>query len=217
MKELVKGSRVLGYLERLYRQLNMDFFGGELETPVVTIQSTRGAYGHVTCGRVWKCKDSEHYELNIGAGTLCRPIEYTVSTLLHEMVHIYNLVHGIQDCSRNNTYHNKRFKDKAESVGLVVSYDKRIGWGITMPSDDLILYTAEQGWQDVYMYRDDGPAYILRPGGAASSGDSADDNAPVKKPSSTRKYECPCCGLSVRATRDVRIKCVDCDTPMTRV
>lgn len=36
----------------------------------------------------------------------------------------------------------------------------------------------------------------------------------IKKPSSTRKYFCPSCGMSIRATRDVRIKCADCDTLM---
>ena len=36
----------------------------------------------------------------------------------------------------------------------------------------------------------------------------------TKKPSSTRKYICPCCGMSVRATRSVNIGCLDCDVPM---
>lgn len=90
MKELVKISRVSGMLEKMYRQLNQDKFNGELEDPIITIQSTPRAYGHVTCGKVWKSKYIARYELNIGAGTLDRPIENVVSTLLHEMVHIYH-------------------------------------------------------------------------------------------------------------------------------
>lgn len=35
-----------------------------------------------------------------------------------------------------------------------------------------------------------------------------------KRTSSTRKYFCPGCGMSIRATRDVRIKCADCDLLM---
>lgn len=54
MKELVKISRVSGMLEKMYRQLNQDKFNGELEDPIITIQSTPRAYGHVTCGKVWK-------------------------------------------------------------------------------------------------------------------------------------------------------------------
>ena len=32
--------------------------------------------------------------------------------------------------------------------------------------------------------------------------------------SSTRKYRCPCCGNSVRATKTVRIACMDCGVQM---
>ena len=38
-----------------------------------------------------------------------------------------------------------------------------------------------------------------------------------KKPSSTRKYLCPCCGNSVRATKVVRIGCLDCGAQMLEV
>ena len=38
---------------------------------------------------------------------------------------------------------------------------------------------------------------------------------PIKKPSSTRKYVCQCCGNSVRATKDVNIICADCNEQMT--
>ena len=32
--------------------------------------------------------------------------------------------------------------------------------------------------------------------------------------SSTRKYICPCCGNSVRATKEVNLACLDCNAPM---
>ena len=208
MKELVRTSRVSGYIEKMYRQLNADKFGGELEEPIITIQSTPRAYGHVTCGKVWKSKDNFRYELNIGAGTLDRPIEETVSTLLHEMVHIYNLMHDIQDCSRGNTYHNKKFRDKATEVGLVIEHDKKIGWSITSPSENLMDYIITQGWTDILMNRQESLRITGISGGNGSS--TGTTEKPPKKPSSTRKYICPHCGMSVRATKDVRIMCVDC-------
>lgn len=27
---------------------------------------------------------------------------------------------------------------------------------------------------------------------------------------SSRKYVCPCCGLIIRATKEVRVECIDC-------
>lgn len=213
MKELVKTSRVTGYIEKMYRQLNIDKFDGKLEEPVITVMDTKGAYSHVTCSKVWRTKDATRYELNIAAGTLSRPIENVVSTLLHEMVHIYCMANNIQDTSRGTTYHNKRFKEQAEKVGLIITYDKRIGWSITAPSESLIDYIIEQGWTDILMNR--GIARKDLTGASPTSSDDADEESP-KKPSSTRKYICPCCSMSVRATKDVRIKCMDCDEQMIK-
>lgn len=78
MKETIKTSRTAGYLEKIFRALNADWFGGELEEPIITIQSTPRAYGHVTVAKVWKRKDQQRHELNIGAETLERPIEEVV-------------------------------------------------------------------------------------------------------------------------------------------
>ena len=38
-----------------------------------------------------------------------------------------------------------------------------------------------------------------------------EDGEKVKKKSSTRKYICPKCGMSVRATKVVRIAYIECD------
>lgn len=48
MKEITKTSRLAGQLEKLFAMLNHDFFHDELETPILTIQSTMRAYGHYT-------------------------------------------------------------------------------------------------------------------------------------------------------------------------
>ena len=223
MKETTKGSRALGYLEKMYRQLNIDKFNGDLPDCLITVQSTPGAYGHVTLGKVWRVKDTERYELNISADTIDRPIESVVSTLLHEMVHIFCMENGIKDTSRNGTYHNRRFKEQAELRGLVIGYDKRIGHSPTSPSEDLINYIIENDWSDILIGRHSlsfcpGGGSSTSPGayGGSSTSPGADFDQPqkIKKPSSTRKYVCPCCGMSVRATRQVNIICGDCTEQM---
>ena len=52
MKQTVRTSRTAGYLEKIFRALNADSFNGELEEPVITIQDTPTAYGHVTVGKL---------------------------------------------------------------------------------------------------------------------------------------------------------------------
>lgn len=198
-----KISTTAQFLEDAYKKLNKDKFSNELQTPIITIQDTRGVYGHVTCSKVWKHRNGkEQYELNIGAATLNRPIAEVIATLLHEMVHIYHLQNGVQDTSRGGAYHNKTFKEKAESVGLIIEYDKKIGWSVTRPSKELIQYVKDNKWRNIDINRG------LR--------EASGDDPRIKKPSSTRKYQCPCCGNSVRATKDIRIICADCSQMMEK-
>lgn len=82
MKELTKYSRLAGFLEKLYDKLNTDFFDGVLERPVITIQSSSRSYGHYTLYDAWSVKGEGYKEINIAAGTLNRPIEYTVCILI---------------------------------------------------------------------------------------------------------------------------------------
>ena len=118
----------------------------------ITIQSTPRAYGHVTVSKAWhKSNGEQRHELNLDAGTLDRPIEDVTATLLHEMVHLYHLQTGVQDCSRGGTYHNKKFKATAEACDLRIEYDPRIGWSITFPTEVLIDFIITQGWEDIRM------------------------------------------------------------------
>lgn len=208
MKETTRTSRTAGYLEKIFRALNADWWGGELEEPIITIQSTPRAYGHVTVAKTWKKKDENRHELNIGAETLNRPIENVVATMMHEMVHLYNLAHGIQDCSRGGIYHNRKFRDLAVTKGLDIQKHDTYGWTLTQPTDELMEYILDKGWSEVMMNRGMGWTPPPSVGGKAGNGGTA--TTPPKAKSSTRKYQCPCCGNSVRATKTVNILCGDC-------
>lgn len=153
MKETVKTSRTAGYLEKIFRALNAKYFDNQLEEPIITIQSTPRAYGHVTVARAWNRGDSTRHELNIGAGTLDRPIENVVATMLHECVHLWNMQQGVKDTSRGGAYHNKKFLDAAVARDLDIQHDPRIGWSITQPTDALCEFILDQGWTDIQMNR----------------------------------------------------------------
>ena len=145
MKQLTSYKRVAGYLNKLFDLLNQHFFENELARPTITIQSTPRAYGHFSLrDDAWVSTLGATHEINIGAGTLARPIEAICATLLHEMCHYYAHVHSIQDTSRGYTYHNKRFKQIAESHGLIVEHDPKYGWTITHPSEELSPRTRKR-------------------------------------------------------------------------
>lgn len=214
MKELTSYNRVAGYLNKVFDMLNAEFFESKLSRPTITIQSTPRAYGHFSLREdAWISKLGGTHEINIGAGTLARPIEEVSATLLHEMVHYYNYENGIQDCSRGNTYHNRKFKEAAEAHGLLVEHSDKYGWSVTSPSDKLLDFVLNNGLTDILISRNEYSGFRI----TATGAHNGDEAIRVKRPSSTRKYICPCCGNSVRATKEVNIACLDCNVKMILV
>ena len=82
MKELTSYNRVAGYLNKVFDLLNYRFLEGVLSRPTITIQSTPKAYGHFTLSEdTWVSKFGGTHEINIGAGTLSRPVESICSDI----------------------------------------------------------------------------------------------------------------------------------------
>ena len=215
MKQLTSYNRVAGYLNKVFDLLNAEFFESELSRPTITIQSTPKAYGHFSLREdTWVSKLGGTHEINIGAGTLSRPIEEVAATLLHEMVHYHNYLHGVQDCSRGNTYHNRKFKTAAEERGLIVTHSDKYGWSHTSPSDRLLEFILDNDLTDILINRNEFGGFRIT-GTGTHSGTGMVGIEPRK--SSSRKYMCPCCGMSVRATRVVNIACLDCEEPLLLV
>ena len=211
MKQLTSYNRAAGYLNKIFDLLNEEYFESTLSRPTITIQSTPKAYGHFSLREdTWVSKLGSTHEINLGAGTIARPIEEICATLLHEMVHYYNYVNGIQDCSRGNTYHNKRFKAAAEARGLIVDHSDKYGWSHTSPGDSLLQFCLDNDLTDILINRNEFCGYRVT--GTGTHSGTATTLPP--KTSSTRKYICPCCGNSVRATKAVNIACLDCAEQM---
>ena len=212
MKQLTTYNRVAGYLNKIFDLLNAEFFENALSRPTITIQSTPKAFGHFSLREdTWISKVGGTHEINIGAGTLARPIEEVAATLLHEMVHYYNYEQGIQDCSRGNTYHNRKFRDAAEAHGLTVEHNDKYGWSQTEPSDALLDFVLENDLTDILINRNEYNGFHII-GTGTHSGTPTGNTTPKK--SSSRKSICPCCGMSIRATKEVNIGCLDCNSKM---
>ena len=70
------------------------------------------------------------------------------TTLLHEMAHLYNLVHGIQAVSNNGYYHNQKFKATAESHGLHIEKHAKYGWTVTTLAPEAEAWIRETLGED---------------------------------------------------------------------
>ena len=210
MKELTSYNRVTQYLNKVFKLINSEYFENELEMPTITIQSTVGAYGHVTTSKVWKTESGKaSYELNIGADYLNRPIENIVATLIHEGCHLYAMQNGIKDTSNRGVYHNKRFKTLAEDRGLIIEKHSRYGWIITTPSEATINFCIDNDLQEVLITRHTGITFTGVGTGKNGNGTPVKPTAPKK--GNSIKWICPCCGAIVRSTKILNIVCGDCN------
>lgn len=214
MKAITKMSRLTGQLEKAFRMLNTDFFENQLPTPVITVTPTAKSFAHYTPWDSWETKGEGQREINISSAYLERPIENVIASLLHEMVHMYNdCITHVQDCSRNNTYHNGVFKREAEKRGLIITRSDRYGWSHTEPSDELILWICEHDEiRDIELSRTEPTMTFI--GTHSNNGGTTTTTIGKRTRSKSIKYICPCCGNSVKATKEVRIACLDCNKAM---
>lgn len=194
---------VIGELHKAFDLFNTELFNGVLPEPAILIQS-RGnkklCLGWCTVQKVWKneATQEEKYEINLVAEGLNRGLYPVMATLLHEMVHLHNLVLGIKDTSRGNTYHNMKFKQTAEQFGLVVDHADKIGWSLTsLQSSTMVLIDSARFNEAVFQF-------------ARRQGQLETDKPRKKVKSSVRKYTCPTCGCIIRASKQVNVICGDC-------
>ena len=213
MKKMTNYQRVTQYLAKVFKLVNEEYFDNSLDTPTVTIQSRTATYGHVTTNKVWINDESAMYELNICSDYLSRPIEDIVATMIHEAVHLYAMQNNIKDTSNRGIYHNKRFKQLAEERGLHIERHEIYGWTLTSPTEAIIDFCIKYELTDIEICRQSDFTFGLI--GIGTGGlNKPNDNIPkVPKKSSSRKYICPSCGNSFRATKDINVLCMDCNTP----
>lgn len=209
MKQITKMSRLTGMLEKAFHMINADWFEGRLETPIITVIPTPRAYAHYTTANVWKTTNGGKREINIASGTLDRPLEEIIASLMHECVHMYNdMVLNVQDCSRGGMYHNRQFAIEAAKHGLTVEKSDTYGYAFTTYNEDLLDWViAHDELREIELCRVNPGAGACGIGGKTVSGGTGATGGTV---SHSRKYRCPGCGNSVRATKEVRVICADC-------
>lgn len=110
----------------------------------------RGAkWGHYGRDRWVKALDEGRLpEVFIAGERLHCGARGTLSTLLHEGAHALAAVRGIQDTSRQGRYHNQKFLDLAEELGLEYAGGENahpvIGWSETRLTEDTIEEYADE-------------------------------------------------------------------------
>lgn len=188
-------------LMQAFNAINSHFYNGELEKPIITVKEgkKKNAYGWIETSKNWIQGKTERYEINISCDYIGeRTVAETISTLMHEMAHLYNIQNEIKDTSRAGIYHNTKFKETAEAHGLQISYNEHIGWSLTK----LTLETEK--WVDENINIKGFSVYKLTK--------EKISKGTAKPKQSMRKLVCPSCGLIVRVTKpNVKLLCVECN------
>ncbi len=199
--KLTKLPEIILFLEKAFDLINRDWFDNQLERPVITIAPTTKLYGHYTMYNAWSVDSEQKREINISCYTIKRPIKEVISTLVHEMTHMYNdLILNVKDCSNRGRYHNKMFKKAAEEHGLLVLKDPRNGWSITTPSEALLKWIKlHPEFQDICTYKIE-----------------LEQKKSEKKKTNRFQFEYKCsfCGTFCKSTERITVFCKNCNKQM---
>lgn len=154
------------------------------------------------------------HEVVVIAEHLKRGAEDVLETLLHEAAHAMNFARGIHDCSASQ-YHNGRFKEAAQELGLAVERARHYGFALTsLTKSTRDRYERETVELDnVLVQRRTFGQRRPTPGGNGGVTTKEDD-----KPSRARSRKAVCaCNFIIRVSRktlaETTIRCDSCGEP----
>lgn len=185
--------------DEAFAYFNGNLFGEELGPAVFTMVRDKRMRGY--CGPWWwkdRLVDGRYHEIALNPLFFeAQPLEVTLSTLVHEMVHAWQFALGEKIPSRG--YHNREWAERMEEIGLV-------------PSDSGEAGGRKTGRRMSHYIREGG-AFARVAGGLVSGGwriRLLDAREEQKKKQRRPKYVCGRCQLSVLGRGGLRIACLGC-------
>jgi len=195
-----------GELQAAYDHFNAALFGQLLPDVFITYQRHANSKGHFAADRFsGRSGAFGRHELALNPdGFVDRSDEQIVSTLVHEMVHAWQQVHGKPSAG----YHNKEWAAKMKSVGLQLSSTGMVGGketGARMTHYIIPHGAFAQAFAD------------LAATGWGLNLQSAHESGPKTKPNSKTKVTCSRCGQNAWGKPDLAIICEPCGITMHAV
>lgn len=200
-------------LQAAYDHFNRELFEGLLLCCLITLQRrgrrTHGYYSPERFGEIDGTDRTDEIALN-PQHFLHQPMRQTLSTLVHEMVHLWQQHHGKPG---RGAYHNQEWAAKMKAIGL-------------HPSDTGAPGGKEVGQQMSHYIIEDGP-FAVAFKALASDGfrlawgeltgrldgdeDNGGDQGNDKDRSNRIKYTCPVCDVNVWGKPQLRVICGKCE------
>jgi predicted SprT family Zn-dependent metalloprotease len=185
-----------------YDFFNAELFGGTLPHVLVTLQRHAKAYGYFSPERfVGRTAKEAAHELAMNPDHFGRTDELILSTLAHEMVHVWQQVHGKPP---RRSYHDRQWAAKMKEVGLYPSSTAAPGGKETGQS--VSHYIIEGGAFAKAFAKLEAAGFTLR----WQSRTFEKDATRKKKTASKTKYSCADCGANAWAKPETSLICGEC-------
>jgi hypothetical protein len=187
-----------------YRFLNDRLFGGELPEVVFTLHRCPGSRGYASMDRFADRDGSRLHELAMNPDLfLERTDRDTLSTLAHEMCHVWQYCYGKPGRGR---YHNRQWADRMEAIGLMPSNTGRPGGKRT--GQQMTHYIVDGGLFDLAADE------LLAAGWMVKRGSGRADKTGGGIDKSKVKFTCASCGQNAWAKASAKLVCGECDMQM---
>jgi SprT-like family len=214
-------------LQHAYDHFNWVLFESELPNCLITLQRKGRSYGYFCRKRFIRGDGIRCDEIALNPIHFkTRSLEDILSTLVHEMVHLWQYHFGKSGRGR---YHNRQWAEKMKSIGLQSS-NTGVPGGNEL-GDQMTHYVIEEGpfaracaelinkdfkieWQEDTLQIE--PLGTINIKGGETTGDPVSEpKAPLGTKAGKRvKYTCPICGLNAWSRHDARLICGEDQLPM---
>jgi predicted RNA-binding Zn-ribbon protein involved in translation (DUF1610 family) len=197
-------------LQDAYDFFNEELFDGSLPQVLITLQRHRRALGYFSAEKFRRrgAADDHIHEVALNPdGFSGSSDEEILSTLVHEMVHVWQQEHGRPGRGR---YHNREWAKKMHSIGLMPSSTGKPGGAVT--GDRVSHHILPNGAFAATCQRFLGRYRLLWETAPAGERQGEGDSSGVTGAGiQTRtKFSCPNCGLNVWAKPGALIDCHSC-------
>jgi predicted SprT family Zn-dependent metalloprotease len=195
-------------LARAFDHFNRELFDNELPECLITMQRRKNCRGYFHAEQLHRLGEPKQvtHEIALNPATFeGRSTIEILSTLVHEMTHLWQQAHGKP--SRTG-YHNKQWAAKMIEIGLIPS--------------DTGKPRGKQTGQKVSHYIAPGKPFATAARSLAAietfplfqdRADGDDDRA-AKKTASKTRYTCPTCETNAWAKPETNLYCGDCQEQM---
>lgn len=197
-------------LQLAYEHFNKALFGSVLPNALITLQRRKGTYGCFAGARFRHEDGRPADEIALNPSTFgARSIKDILSTLVHEMVHLWQHHQGTPGRGR---YHNREWADKMKIIGLKPTDDgtedgKETGEAVghlIVPEGAFDQATTKLLAKDFAIVWKEAPAPP-----PATKGEGAAEPETEQKSGKRVRYQCPDCELKAWAKHDARLMCAD--------